>query len=230
MGQLRRPTADARASSRSWPTPGLTFSAPICERRLDTSSPRPYCPPPLDSVEPEFGPAAAVEPRSPRRRPREDRTHDPTLGTPGRAARPGRLHTRSAAGAGRGRIATGPTRTRSPSAPSATSPSSPTWTTCSVAGVGLVTGLEDTGGGVPPGPERSALEDYLRKRGVENIKELFNSKTTSLVRVAARIPAGAHKSDPWTSASRSRKPAGRPASAAGSSRSACSTTSTARGT
>ncbi len=65
-----------------------------------------------------------------------------------------------------------------------------------VTGVGLVTGLEDTGGGVPPGPERSSLEDYLRKRGVENIQELFNSKTTSLVRVDARIPAGARKNDP----------------------------------
>jgi hypothetical protein len=65
-----------------------------------------------------------------------------------------------------------------------------------VVGVGIVTGLDATGGGVPPGPERSALEDALRKRGVENIKELFNSKTTSLVRVAARVPAGAHKNDP----------------------------------
>jgi hypothetical protein len=64
-----------------------------------------------------------------------------------------------------------------------------------VAGIGLVTGLENTGGGVPPGAERNALEDYLRKRGVENIKELFNSKTTSLVHVAARIPAGARKGD-----------------------------------
>jgi hypothetical protein len=64
-----------------------------------------------------------------------------------------------------------------------------------VVGVGLVTGLEDTGGGVPPGPDRAALEDYLRKRGVENIKELFASKTTSLVRVVARISAGAHKND-----------------------------------
>ncbi|HEY1376080.1 MAG TPA: flagellar basal body P-ring protein FlgI, partial [Gemmataceae bacterium] len=56
--------------------------------------------------------------------------------------------------------------------------------------------LDNTGGGVPPGPERAALEDYLRKRGVENIKELFASKTTSLVRIAARIPAGARKGDP----------------------------------
>src|SRR5438270_10953510 len=44
-----------------------------------------------------------------------------------------------------------------------------------VAGVGLVTRLEGTGGGAPPGPERAALEDSLRKAGVENIKELFNS-------------------------------------------------------
>jgi hypothetical protein len=65
-----------------------------------------------------------------------------------------------------------------------------------VTGVGLVTGLENTGGGVPPGPERAALEDYLRKRGVENIQELFNSKTTSLVRVDAFVPAGARKNDP----------------------------------
>jgi hypothetical protein len=64
-----------------------------------------------------------------------------------------------------------------------------------VVGVGIVTGLEDTGGGVPPGPDRNALEDYLRKRGVENIKELFGSKTTSIVHVSARVPAGAHKSD-----------------------------------
>jgi hypothetical protein len=64
-----------------------------------------------------------------------------------------------------------------------------------VTGVGLVTGLENTGGGVPPGAERAALEDYLRKRGVENIQELFNSKTTSLVRVDARVPAGARKND-----------------------------------
>ncbi len=65
-----------------------------------------------------------------------------------------------------------------------------------VAGVGLVLKLEGTGGGAPPGPERAALEEQLRKLGVENIKEVFNSKTTSLVRVAAIIPAGARKGDP----------------------------------
>lgn len=64
-----------------------------------------------------------------------------------------------------------------------------------VAGIGLVTRLEGTGGGVPPGPERIALEEALKKRGVENIKELFNSKTTTLVRVAAFVPAGSRKSE-----------------------------------
>src|SRR5262249_7391824 len=37
-----------------------------------------------------------------------------------------------------------------------------------VSGVGLVVGLEGTGGGAPPGSLRARLEDQLRKRGVEN--------------------------------------------------------------
>ncbi|MFO0809911.1 MAG: flagellar basal body P-ring protein FlgI [Gemmataceae bacterium] len=65
-----------------------------------------------------------------------------------------------------------------------------------VIGIGLVTQLDGTGGGVPPGPERTTLEEALRKRGCENIKELFGSKTTSLVRIAASIPPGAKKGDP----------------------------------
>jgi hypothetical protein len=65
-----------------------------------------------------------------------------------------------------------------------------------VIGIGLVTHLENTGGGVPPGADRAALEDYLRKLGVENIKELFNSKTTALVHLSARVPPGIHKGDP----------------------------------
>lgn len=64
-----------------------------------------------------------------------------------------------------------------------------------VAGIGLVTGLDGTGGGVPPGAERIALEEAMKKRGVQNIKELFNSKTTALVRVAAFVPPGTHKAD-----------------------------------
>src|SRR5262245_32461286 len=65
-----------------------------------------------------------------------------------------------------------------------------------VIGVGLVTGLPGTGGGVPPGNERAQLENELKKLEVSNINELFTSKTTSLVRVAAFIPPGARKNDP----------------------------------
>jgi hypothetical protein len=64
-----------------------------------------------------------------------------------------------------------------------------------VAGVGLVLGLDGTGGGVPPGPEQAALENALKKMRVENITELFNSKSTSVVRVAAFVPPGARKGD-----------------------------------
>jgi hypothetical protein len=62
-------------------------------------------------------------------------------------------------------------------------------------GVGIVTGLPGTGGGVPPGAERAQLENELRKLEVSNINELFTSKTTSLVRVAATIPPGAKKGE-----------------------------------
>jgi len=65
-----------------------------------------------------------------------------------------------------------------------------------VIGVGLVTNLPGTGGGVPPGNERAQLENELKKLNVTNISELFTSKTTSLVRVAATIPAGSRKSEP----------------------------------
>jgi flagellar basal body P-ring protein FlgI len=63
-------------------------------------------------------------------------------------------------------------------------------------GVGLVINLEGTGGGAPPGPYRTMLEDYLRKRSAEHIKELLASKDVSLVLVSAVIPPGAHKGDP----------------------------------
>jgi hypothetical protein len=65
-----------------------------------------------------------------------------------------------------------------------------------VSGVGLVTDLDGTGGSAPPSGFRTLLEDYLRKRGVENIKELLASPHTSLVLVSALIPPGARKGDP----------------------------------
>lgn len=64
-----------------------------------------------------------------------------------------------------------------------------------VSGIGLVIGLDGTGGGAPPA-YRQQLEDQLRKRRVENVKEILASPDTSLVFVQAMIPAGAHKGDP----------------------------------
>jgi hypothetical protein len=65
-----------------------------------------------------------------------------------------------------------------------------------VSGVGLVVGLEGTGGGAPTGALRTMLEDYLRKRRVEHIKELLDSHDASIVLVSGLIPPGAKKGDP----------------------------------
>lgn len=65
-----------------------------------------------------------------------------------------------------------------------------------VAGVGLVTGLANTGGDAPPGDYRTMLERDLQKRGVINVKEALARKDTSLVLVSGLIPPGAHKGDP----------------------------------
>src|SRR5262245_6377967 len=64
-----------------------------------------------------------------------------------------------------------------------------------VMGIGLVTGLDGNGGGAPPGSYRTILEDQLRKKGVERVKELLVSKDVSLVLVTALIPAGARRGD-----------------------------------
>jgi Flagellar P-ring protein len=65
-----------------------------------------------------------------------------------------------------------------------------------VSGIGLVVDLEGTGGGAPPGGWRTMLEDDLRKRGIDQVKELLNSRDTSLVLVSASIPPGSRKDDP----------------------------------
>jgi hypothetical protein len=65
-----------------------------------------------------------------------------------------------------------------------------------VSGVGLVVGLDGTGGGASPGGYRTWLEDDLRKQQVSNIKEVLASPNTSLVLVTALIPAGCQKGDP----------------------------------
>lgn len=65
-----------------------------------------------------------------------------------------------------------------------------------VSGVGLVVSLDGTGGSAPPGGFRTMLEDYLRKKKVENIKELLASPETAMVLVSGLIPAGARRNDP----------------------------------
>jgi hypothetical protein len=75
-----------------------------------------------------------------------------------------------------------------------------------VSGVGLVTGLEGTGGGTPPGFFRTMLEDQLRKQRplleellrrqrMRTVTELLDSPDNALVLIAATIPGGARKGD-----------------------------------
>src|SRR5712692_3885159 len=64
-----------------------------------------------------------------------------------------------------------------------------------VSGVGIVAGLEGTGGDPPPGGYRDMLLNDLRKRGVENAKDVLASPNNAMVLVTARIPAGARKGD-----------------------------------
>jgi Flagellar P-ring protein/HEAT repeats len=64
-----------------------------------------------------------------------------------------------------------------------------------VSGVGLVEGLEGTGGPAPAGNGREALEHELRKERVPNVKEVLNSSDYSMVIVSALIPPGARKGD-----------------------------------
>jgi hypothetical protein len=65
-----------------------------------------------------------------------------------------------------------------------------------VYGVGLVTGLANTGGEAPPGDERKLLEKELQQAGVTNVKEALSRPDTSMVLLSALIPLGAQKGDP----------------------------------
>jgi len=62
-------------------------------------------------------------------------------------------------------------------------------------GVGLVVGLNGTGGDPPPSPEREALLDDMRRRNVKNAKEILRSPNTALVVVRAYLPPLARKGD-----------------------------------
>ena len=65
-----------------------------------------------------------------------------------------------------------------------------------VFGVGLVTGLANTGGEAAPGDDRTMLEKELQKQGVVNAREALSRKDTALVHVSALIPPGSRKGDP----------------------------------
>ena len=63
-----------------------------------------------------------------------------------------------------------------------------------VSGVGLITGLQGTGGS-PKGLYRSLLEQELRKRRVENVSAVLDSTDNATVLVTTMIPAGARRGD-----------------------------------
>src|SRR5262245_483901 len=65
-----------------------------------------------------------------------------------------------------------------------------------VSGIGLVEGLDGTGGPAPPGGYRQALEQELRKQRLPNVSEVLNSSDYSLVLVSAVVPPGARPNDP----------------------------------
>jgi flagellar basal body P-ring protein FlgI len=66
-----------------------------------------------------------------------------------------------------------------------------------VSGVGLVVGLNHTGGGAPPASSlRDWLENDLKKKGVQNVRSLLESPSCAMVLVSARLPKGARRNDP----------------------------------
>ena len=64
-----------------------------------------------------------------------------------------------------------------------------------VEGVGLVSGLDGTGGDAPPSWYRDQLVDQMGKAGVEHPSKLLESKQFALVIVRMKIPTGASPRD-----------------------------------
>jgi hypothetical protein len=65
-----------------------------------------------------------------------------------------------------------------------------------VSGVGLVYGLEGTGGDAPAGSYRTLLEHQLQQQSIEHVRDVLASPDASMVLVSALIPPGVHKGDP----------------------------------
>jgi hypothetical protein len=66
-----------------------------------------------------------------------------------------------------------------------------------VGGVGLVVGLEGTGGPSANDGYRAMLEEDLRKEGVKNVKEVLASSANAAVVISALLPPGAGRGDPF---------------------------------
>ena len=64
-----------------------------------------------------------------------------------------------------------------------------------ISGIGIVVGLDGTGGGTPPGPYRQMAEEYLKKNKIDNYKEWLDSPTNALVLVSSEIPVGSKRGD-----------------------------------
>ncbi len=64
-----------------------------------------------------------------------------------------------------------------------------------VSGIGVVTNLEGTGGGAPPGEYRRMAEEYLKKNKIDKPKEWLDSPTVALVLLSGEVPAGSHRND-----------------------------------
>src|SRR5262249_4713804 len=64
-----------------------------------------------------------------------------------------------------------------------------------LGGVGLVEGLEGTGGDCPHDSYRSMLVEQLRKEGVTEISKLLSSPDCALVIIDALLPPGTSKGD-----------------------------------
>jgi hypothetical protein len=64
-----------------------------------------------------------------------------------------------------------------------------------VGGVGLVTGLEGTGGDCPPDTYRAILENDLQKQKIRNYKALLTSPNNAVVLISGQIQPGASKGD-----------------------------------
>jgi hypothetical protein len=66
-----------------------------------------------------------------------------------------------------------------------------------ISGVGLVEGLDGTGGPAPTGGYRQMLESDLRKQRVPKVKEVLNSRDCTMVLVSGLVPLGARVGDPF---------------------------------